>query len=128
MEVRPLPVLAGRKVLIVEDNFLEAENIRQVVESAGGSVVGPAASIEIALLLADTESPDAALVNVAVNGRTSTWIAKRLTELQIPFVVVTGFSRDVIPPSFRDAGYVAKPFLREALVSALVEAMGLKLL
>jgi CheY-like chemotaxis protein len=128
MESRPVPVLAGRKVLIVEDNFLEAEDMREAVESAGGRVVGPANSIETAVILVGNDRPDVALLNVNVNGRTSTRIAKRLSELGIPFVVVTGFARDVVPPSLRDAGYVAKPFFREELVSALMEAIGVKLL
>ena len=55
------------------------------------------------------------------------YVGRALAELAIPFVIVTGFPRDVLPEHLGDAGYVAKPFAREELVDALVQQMGLTL-
>jgi hypothetical protein len=66
--------------------------------------------------LIDQDRPDAALLEVIVAGRTSSPVATRLAMLDIPFVVVTGYSRNIIPASLRNAAYVAKPFLREELI------------
>jgi DNA-binding response OmpR family regulator len=125
VEVRPRPVLGGRRILIVEDSFLEAEDMRQSIEAAGGVAVGPASSVELALYLIDQDQPDAALLNVFVGRHSAMPIAKRLKVGQIPFVIVTGLSRDALPEMLRDAGYVAKPFLRQELVDALVKSLGL---
>ena len=99
--------------------------MRQSIEAAGGVAVGPASSVELALYLIDQDQPDAALVNVLIGADSAMPIAKRLKVDQIPFVIVTGLSRDALPEMLRDAGYVAKPFLRQELVDALVKSLGL---
>jgi len=76
--------------------------------------------------LIDQDRPGAALLEVIVAGRSSSPVAARLAVLDIPFVVVTGYSRNIIPASLRDSAYVAKPFLREELIQAMVDVLGLK--
>jgi hypothetical protein len=41
--------LGRTKVLIVEDDFLEADDMRDAVESSGRIVIGPALSVDTAL-------------------------------------------------------------------------------
>jgi hypothetical protein len=77
MDVRPLPVLAGGKVLIVKENFLQAEDTRQAVEAAAGDAIGPACSKDMALWLIEQDRPDAALLEVIVADRNSTPVAVR---------------------------------------------------
>jgi ApbE superfamily uncharacterized protein (UPF0280 family) len=48
-------VLRGRRVLVVEDQYLIAEEMRRAVERLGGRVVGPVASVEGALSVAVEE-------------------------------------------------------------------------
>ena len=125
MELRRPPILASRKILIAEDNFLEAEDMRQAVISAAGVVLGPAPSIQQSLWLIDQDRPDAAPVSAVVGGLPATLVIKRLDALGIPFMVVTGYAREVLPPELSSAPYVGKPFYREELIEGLVAALDL---
>ena len=48
MERRALP-LDGRHILVVEDDFLLAQSLRDALEEAGAVVLGPAARVRQAL-------------------------------------------------------------------------------
>jgi CheY-like chemotaxis protein len=123
MEARQLPCLAGKHVLVVEDIYLEAEDVRRAVESAAGSVLGPASSIEQALWWIKRHQPDCGILDVGIGPLTTTPVAQRLNELKVPYIVATGFSREVIPPPLRSAPYLAKPFLREQLIESVLRSM-----
>jgi two-component SAPR family response regulator len=121
-----LPALTTAKVLVVEANFLLAEDMRSAVGWANGQVLGPASSVEQALCLIEHERPDAAVLGVDLAGHTTTPVAERLMELQVPFVVTSGYPRHAIPAILSGAPYLAKPFFREELVEALAGAIASK--
>ena len=52
--------LAGRRILIVEDEFLLAMELELLLQQRGCLVLGPASSVDRALALIDGEPPDAA--------------------------------------------------------------------
>ncbi|MBX9454299.1 MAG: response regulator [Mesorhizobium sp.] len=56
--------LDGRRVLIVEDEPFIAFDLADAIESAGGTVVGPAATVRQALALIDAEQVEAAILDV----------------------------------------------------------------
>ncbi len=56
--------LGSARVLVVEDEMLIALDLADVVETGGGKVVGPAASVKQALALVKEEVPDAAILDV----------------------------------------------------------------
>ena len=122
MENATLPSLAGRKILIVEDDLVVAEEMRYTVTGAGGSPLGPAPSVEMALYLIGQQKPDAALLDVHLAGLTVEPIADHLRALYVPYVVVSGFARNAIPRTLRDAPFVAKPFYRSELLQPLTMA------
>ena len=108
--------LSGKRILIVEDNFLVAEELCQIVKSADGKVKKACASAHAAIdALADGKY-DGALLDVQLQDGTCVEVARRLNERHIPFVVVTGYSRDWLAPELRKAPYLAKPFSRDELV------------
>jgi len=123
MEPPQRPTLDGRKVLIVEDDFLEADDMRDAVESIGGVVVGPALSVDTALGLLERGLPDVALLDVLVFRMSSVSIAERLTQLHVPFVVVTAYPRERLPPPLDTGPYVRKPYWRKQLTDALRRAI-----
>jgi CheY-like chemotaxis protein len=118
--------LAGRKVLIVEDDFLEADDMRDAVESIGGTVVGPALSVDTALDLLKGDRPDVALLDVLIFRMSSVSIAERLVQLHVPFVVVTAYPRERLPPPLDSGPYVRKPYWRKQLTEALGRAIASK--
>ena len=107
----------------MEDDFLEAEDMREAVECIGGSVVGPAPSVDAALGLIDGIRPDVALLDVVLFRMTAVSIAERLSQLHIPFVVVTAYPRERLPPPLGEGSYVSKPYWRKQLTDALGRAI-----
>ncbi|MFA5948987.1 MAG: PAS domain-containing protein [Hyphomicrobium sp.] len=113
--------LAGRRVLIVEDEPLLAEEIGVSLKDAGCVTIGPAATIDDALRLAATEAFDGCSLNISLGGRSSKPVGEVLRARGIPFVISTGFGRRVAE-SF-NAPVLEKPFTSEALRDALSQAL-----
>ncbi|MBR0645397.1 response regulator [Plastoroseomonas hellenica] len=111
--------LQGRTVLIVEDQYLIAEELRAIVERLGGSVVGPLPRVPAALTTLEATFPDLALLDVNVNGQPIYEVAAVLRSRGIPFALVTGYDRSAIAPEFRDAPYIEKPVAESAIINLL---------
>ena len=101
--------LGGRRILIVEDEFLTAQQLENCIHDAGGEVVGPVASVDDALPIARSEWIDAALLDVNLRGRMVTPVAEELRARGIPFVLVTAYGREALPQAvLREAPLVPK--------------------
>src|SRR5262249_11663675 len=61
--------LAGRRILIVEDEAMISALIEMIVGEAGCAIVGPVATLERALEIIERERFDVALLDVRVNDR-----------------------------------------------------------
>lgn len=114
--------LAGKTVLIVEDQYLLALYLRRIVEDAGGAVLGPAVSETDALALATRANIDAAILDVKLQDNTSVAVGEALRAREIAFVVVTGYDRHVVPRELRRAPYLGKPIIPDQLVTMLASA------
>ena len=57
-------LLNGRRILIVEDNYLLAVHLSNLVENFGGLVIGPAGQLAQGSALAESEELDAAILNI----------------------------------------------------------------
>ena len=103
-------LLAGRRVLLVEDDFFVVEDMRQEFEAIGASVVGPAATVDDALrLVATTDRLDAAVLDVNLRGAMVYPVADALAARGVPFVFATGYDSAVIPTRFSWVKRCAKP-------------------
>src|SRR5262249_3383297 len=107
------------RVLVVEDEFMIGLDISEQLAEAGFEVVGPALSVAKALRLVAEPGCDVAVLDVNLGSETSGPIARKLRESGTPFVVVTGYSTDSLPPWFHDAIIVTKPYRIADLVAAL---------
>jgi CheY-like chemotaxis protein len=108
--------LSGKKILIVEDNFLVSEDLQQLVRAADGEVAKSAASMGDALCALDDGEFDGALLDVQLQDGNCAEVARRLACKNIPFIVVTGYARDWLAPELRKAPYLSKPFDRKDLI------------
>jgi CRP-like cAMP-binding protein len=121
--VRPLPVKKP-SILVVEDNFLIAAEVCDIVQNSGCDVVGPAARPEGGLALLGEKPVDGAILDVDLGGRRSFRICEELERRQVPFYFLTGYGRDVIPPAFCRAPVLSKP--AQALeIGAALRGLGL---
>ena len=116
--------LAGARVLIVEDNFLIAEQLRRLVQDEGGQVVGPVATSQRACALIRSGSLDGAFLDVSLQWKESIRAAQLLEERHVPFLVVSGHEREFISNRFPQVPYVSKPFCEESLVTLASRTFG----
>ena len=94
MKARAPAALAGHRVLVVEDEALVAMELADILEHVGCTTIGPAATVAQALALLDGRRPDAALLDLNLNGESGARVAIALNDRGVPFVVVSGYGED----------------------------------
>jgi CheY-like chemotaxis protein len=119
-------MLSGLRVLVVEDEPVTAEDIRQIVIEAEGEVVGPLASVrEARALLKDQIAVDAAVLDVSLNDGMITPVLEALRARAIPVVVYSGGG---VPEDLRrrhpDLVVLTKPVRPARLIAELRRASG----
>ena len=115
-------MLAGKTILVVEDEALVAEMIVDMLVGLGAAVIGPASTFAMALALAESEGIDAAVLDINLRGERVDPIADRLKARGVPVLFATGYG--VAAGVYcRDAPVIDKPYTQERLVSALMRAL-----
>jgi DNA-binding response OmpR family regulator len=109
--------LEGVRVLLVEDEYLVASLIEEILEIAGCIVTGPIPRLAQALDAADRETCDAAVLDVNLAGERIYPVADILSRRNIPFVFVTGYG--VLPGEYASRPRVCKPFKMADLLDTL---------
>jgi CheY-like chemotaxis protein len=115
-----LSVLAGRRVLVVEDEILVAMLIEDMLGIVGCTIVGPCDNVDDALAAARQEAMDMAVLDVNLAGRKVFPVAEVLAERGIPFLLLTGYGESALPRN-RHWPVCDKPFTLQQLMSALKE-------
>jgi PAS domain S-box-containing protein len=113
------PILAGKRILLIEDEPLVSMELESILTAAQCDVRGPAGTIEQAESLIAEAKCDAALLDVNLAGRPVDELAAALTQREIPFAFVSGYGREALPQPFRDAMLLNKPFSEEQLLATL---------
>lgn len=112
--------ITNRRILIVEDEYLLAQDLQLELEHAGAVVVGPEASVAAALARIDEEAHiDAAILDVNLGGEWAFGVAETLRARQIPFVFASGYENDVMKGRFPEVRNCAKPFIVHDLMQSL---------
>ena len=111
--------LALYKVLIIEDDYLIAEDLRRACEEAHCLVLGPARSEADALAIVDNEIPDIAIVDLNLGEGITSRVPDVLRQHNIPFCIATAYDRASVPHGLEDVPYLQKPVEREALLKML---------
>lgn len=118
------PVLAGRRILVVEDEYLIAMEIKRWLREAGAEVLGPVPSVERTRDLIAYGPPDAAVLDINLGaGQTVYPVADQLVAHGVPFLFATGDVKQLGASAYRDRPRLEKPFVARDLVSA-VETLG----
>jgi CheY-like chemotaxis protein len=112
--------LSGRRLLIVEDDPFLAMELHDLLASGGAVILGPVATVKTALGMLDDTRPHAALLDLNLRGQRSTPVAEAMLSASIPFILVTGYSRNQIDePALREIPIVSKPVDQSILLEAL---------
>ena len=119
------PELAGKRVLVVEDEMLVALLVEDMLAEAGCIVVGPFARVRDALAAAKAEAVDLALLDVNVAGEKVFPVAHALEKRGVPFLFVTGYGQSALPRDRPDWEACPKPFFAEQLAERLARKVRL---
>jgi signal transduction histidine kinase/ActR/RegA family two-component response regulator len=133
--VAPLePILAGREVLVVEDEKQNQELMRAVVEDLLGGRARVCDNGEHCLRMARERKPALILLDLMLPGMSGWDVARQLrqdpTMASVPIIAVSALSRPQERESALHAGcdaYVAKPFTPDEigrLMAATLESQG----
>ena len=112
--------LAGRSILVVEDNPIISMDVVQGLQVAGASV-SAARALSDALRKVDCLSLSAAVLDHALNDGDASQICARLDERNIPFVIYSGY--DYVEGPCSEGEHVRKPVRPEVLVAAVVDML-----
>ena len=109
--------LAGRLILVCEDEPLVAIDVANAFTNAGARVV-TARSVRDALAAIEGGILSAAILDHALSDGDSSLLCERLKEQGIPFVLYSGFSN--LDGACGDAVHVSKPASPAVLVTTVV--------
>lgn len=112
-------VLQGKKVLIVEDQFMIADELQAMIERLGGRVLGPVSSVAAAMAILSRDMPQIALLDVNLGVENVYPVAMTLQAASVPFVFTTGYDANVIDARFRHVPHLEKPIHEQSLTGLL---------
>ena len=114
--------LEGRRILVVEDEFLIAMEVEDILRALGAEVVGPFGRLEPALGAVQKEVLDGAVLDVRLDGETSEQVAAELVSRGVPVLLTTGYEGEQLPPDLRHLPRLRKPFDERDLRDMLEQA------
>ena len=115
--------LRGRTILVVEDETLIALDVARSLEAVGCAVVGPVSTVADALSKLNSTAIDAAVLDVNLQAEKTIPVMDALIAGRVPFMIVTGYTRDTLPSRFQGTPYLGKPFSPMDLVLTLDGAL-----
>lgn len=112
-----------KKILVVEDEFIIADVLRNILQTGGYEVCGIADSVNEALQMINEFAPEFVLLDIYLKGKqTGIDLAHLLTEKNIPFIYISANSNQKILEAAKVTnpyGFVIKPFRDKDVLTAL---------
>lgn len=116
--------LRSRRILVAEDEYLLAEELRRQLEGLGAVVVGPVATVDQVLDLIATEPPvDVAVLDVNLRGEKVFPAVDLLVGRGVPVVLATGYDATEFPARWPGVRWCQKPISLKALARVVGEAL-----
>ncbi|MDR4505993.1 MAG: response regulator [Candidatus Scalindua sp.] len=120
--------MVNAKIMIVEDEWITAEDIKMSLQSLGYSVTSISSSGDAAIKNAEKDKPDLVLMDIVLQGEmdgieTANQIRSRF---HIPIIYLTAYADDEVLERAKltePSGYIVKPFLNEDLKIAIELAL-----
>jgi two-component SAPR family response regulator len=102
--------LDGLKILVVEDEFLVAMDLGNMIQTLGGEVLGPVSTVSAATELLEKEEVHGAVLDVALGGENSLSLAEQLLASGVPILLTTGYSGQMLPETLAHVPRLPKPY------------------
>jgi DNA-binding response OmpR family regulator len=114
--------LGGLRILVVEDEFLVAMLVEEMLQDLHCEIVGPISTLEEAIATVRRNHLDGALLDANLNGKNSSPVADELRSHEVPFILVTGYGgHRADPPVLARAPRVRKPVNFDELADRMTE-------
>jgi signal transduction histidine kinase/DNA-binding response OmpR family regulator len=123
IDMRDAACLAGRSILVVEDDYYLAGDVAHTIRCAGGEALGPCATESAAGALLETSSPSAVVLDINLGNGPSYHLARLLKERGVPYVFITGYEATAIPTEFNNVVRLAKPVELRRVVNTLADVI-----
>jgi CheY-like chemotaxis protein len=114
---------SSQRILVVEDEWLVATLLEDMLAELGHVVVGPVATLAEAMAAAQQEGFDLALLDMNLHGQSATGVADSLADRGIPFACTTGYGRTDLDERFRGRPILHKPFELRDLEAVIAQAL-----
>jgi DNA-binding NtrC family response regulator len=112
-----------KRILIVEDQFIEAHDLQLILEKANYEVIGISRSVDQALEQIQAEKPDLVFVDIMLKGsRNGIELAQILKENHIGFIYISANSSKSILDQAKITqpyGFIVKPFREQDVLTTL---------
>lgn len=116
--------LSGFRIVILEDDYYQAQDSRETLESAGATVVAITATIPDLDALLEQGQIHAVLIDINLGHGLSFDFARALKARAIPFVFLTGYDAAMLPDDLAQSAYLSKPADSTRIVNALASQAG----
>jgi|TARA_R100000049_G_C1957062_1_gene115525 two-component system CheB/CheR fusion protein len=119
-----LSPLDGARILVLDDEWLLAEQYTNSLVGAGCSVVGPFNDLEGAIGAVNSEQLDFAVVDFNIDGTESTPLLELLEKRKVPFLVVSGYGSELnLTRKLEEGAFLAKPTSPAAMLSRIAQSI-----
>ena len=105
-----LSPLQGKRVLVIEDEYMIADELACELRDAGAEVVGPAASLPQAMrAIGQGKAVDAAVLDINLRETLAYPVLDRLIEAGVRVLITSGYDEGMIPERYRHLPRCEKP-------------------
>jgi DNA-binding NtrC family response regulator len=112
------------RILVVEDEYLLADELALELEDEGAVVLGPVSNVQHALALLDSEAtPDGAILDVNLGGELAFPIADALIGRGVPLIFTSGYDPAVFPDRYSHVPKCEKPFDMNRIAAVLSQVI-----
>jgi len=112
-------VLAGRRILVVEDEAAIALDLQEALHDSDAAVVGPVGTAFEALAEIERNKIDCALLDIKLVDGDVTAVALALEKLEVPIIFVTAYGDEKLPHGFEARPVVYKPYRQQELIDLI---------
>jgi DNA-binding response OmpR family regulator len=118
------PPLLGARVLIVEDDYWQAQDSRDRLVEAGAEIVAMTGLVPTALSSISSNTVDIGLLDVNLLGQMSFDVARTLVAKDVPVLFMTGYERNYLPADLSHLPVVTKPIEWPVTIGVICRMLG----
>ena len=115
--------MSKRRALVAEDSLLILVALEMLFEQHGVNIVGQASTLAEALVLAEKDGFDIAILDINLHDEMVFPAADLLHQRGVPIVFTTGYApNEMVPPRFAGTSIIQKPYDTDALMDLVEQA------